>query len=60
MTDSILSLMFPLHGIKKLILTTDDEPLNISKNDGQSLDYLANLSQRSFKKSLILFGEDNM
>ena len=59
MSDSILSLMFPLHGARKLAISSDTEQAN-EQHDDMSLEYLHNLSKSSFKKSLILFGEDNM
>jgi hypothetical protein len=58
MSDSILSLMFPLHGAKKLVISSETEIAN--EQDETSLEYLNNLSKSSFKKSLILFGENNM
>ena len=54
MTDSLFSLIFPLHGINKLI-----------QNDSlsqcvQSAECLNHSNSQPLKKSLILFGEDNM
>ena len=50
--------MFPLHGAKKLVISSETEIAN--EQDETSLEYLNNLSKSSFKKSLILFGENNM
>ena len=50
--------MFPLHGAKKLVMSSDTEKAN--EQDEISLEYLNSLSKSSFKKSLILFGENNM
>ena len=57
MANSVLSLIFPLHDVKKLDFNEanlfDDERVN-------SFNYLENAKKLPFKRSLILFGENNM
>ena len=50
MADSVLSLIFPLHDVKRLV----------NEEDKNSFEYLECTKKQSFKKSLILFGEENM
>ena len=58
MADSILSLIFPLHGIQKLTANEQNSPN--SQNDKATAERIDRLNLQPAKTFLMLFGEDNM
>jgi hypothetical protein len=58
MLESILTLMFPLHGLSSLIQNPDDSNEDTELLD--SLNYILNIGFSSLQRNLIIIGEENM
>jgi hypothetical protein len=58
MLESILSLMFPLHGLSSLNQNANDS--NDDPEIAESLNFILNVGFSSVQRNLIIIGEDNM